>query len=239
MANKAQFIEQLAERFDGDRKRAAAALDAVIDTVYAAVSKGERVALTGFGIFERRERAARMARNPATGAAVRVKKTAVPAFRAGAEFKAIASGARKIAVQRGQKAAAVVQSAAADVRDAVTPAKKAPARKASAAKAAAKKAPAKKAPAKKAPAKKAPAKKAPAKKARPRRPRPRRRRPRRPPAKKTGALVRPVSVRAARRRSNRCATTPPPANDSSQAAPLRVSECCAGPSRSARPGRGW
>ena len=56
MPNKAQFIEMLSERFDGDRKRAAAALEAVIDTVYSAVAKGERVALTGFGIFERRER---------------------------------------------------------------------------------------------------------------------------------------------------------------------------------------
>jgi DNA-binding protein HU-beta len=151
--NKAQFVEMLAERFDGDKKRAAAALDAVIDTVYAAVAKGERVALTGFGIFEKRERAARMARNPATGAAVRVKKTAVPAFRAGAEFKAITSGARKLA----KKAAAPVRK--------VAPVAAAPAKKAPAKKAPAKKAPAKKAPAKKAPAKKAPAKKAPAKKA--------------------------------------------------------------------------
>ena len=84
-------------------------LEAVIDTVYAAVARGERVALTGFGIFERRERAARMARNPATGAAVRVKKTAVPAFRAGAEFKAITSGARKLAVKRAEKAVAVAK----------------------------------------------------------------------------------------------------------------------------------
>ncbi len=63
--NKVQFIEALAERLDGDRKQAAQVLDAVIDTVYAAVARGERVALTGFGIFERRERAARTARNPA------------------------------------------------------------------------------------------------------------------------------------------------------------------------------
>ena len=152
MPNKAQFVEALAERLDGDKKRAAAALDAVIDTVYAAVAKGERVALTGFGVFEKRDRAARIARNPATGAAVKVKKTSVPAFRAGAEFKAIASGARKVAAGPAKKAAAAA---------------KAPAKKAAAAvkKAPAKKAPAKKAPAKKAPAKKAAAKKAPAKRA--------------------------------------------------------------------------
>jgi DNA-binding protein HU-beta len=148
--NKAQFIELLAERLDGDKKKAAAALDAVIDTVYSAIAKGEQVTLTGFGIFERRERAARTARNPATGASVKVKKRNVPAFRAGAEFKAIASGARKVAKAPAKKAASVVRSAA---------------KKATPSKAAAK-APAKKAPAKKAPAKKAPAKKAAAKKSR-------------------------------------------------------------------------
>jgi len=145
LPNKAQFTELLAERLDGDKKRAAQALDAVIDTIYANVAKGERVALTGFGIFEKRVRAARIARNPATGATVRVKKTAVPAFRAGAEFKAITSGAKKLAKAPAKKAAA-----------------KAPARKTAAAKAPAKKVAAK-APARKA-ATKAPAKKAAAKK---------------------------------------------------------------------------
>jgi DNA-binding protein HU-beta len=154
--NKAQFIEALAERLDGDKKRAATALDAVIDTVYAMVAKGERVALTGFGVFEKRERAARTARNPATGASVKVKKTSVPAFRAGAEFKAITSGARKLAKAPAKKVAAKVAG----------PAKKAAAKAAPAKKAAATKAPAKKAAATKAPAKKAAAKKAPAKRAR-------------------------------------------------------------------------
>jgi DNA-binding protein HU-beta len=149
--NKAQFIQLLAERLDGDKKRAAQALDAVIDTVYANVAKGERVALTGFGVFEKRERAARMARNPATGAAVRVKKTAVPAFRAGAEFKAITSGARKVAKAPAKKATAAKKAA---------PAKKSAAKKAAPAKkaTAAKTAPAKKSAAKKTTAKKAPAK---------------------------------------------------------------------------------
>jgi DNA-binding protein HU-beta len=160
--NKAQFIELLAERLEGDKKRAAIALDAVIDTVYASVVKGERVALTGFGVFEKRDRAARIARNPATGAAVRVKKTSVPAFRAGAEFKAVVSGARKLPKAPAKKAVAK----AAPAKKAAPVAKKAPARVAAKA-APAKKVVAKKAApvAKKAPAKKAPAKKAPARKA--------------------------------------------------------------------------
>lgn len=140
MPNKAQFIDLLATRMGVDRKSATTALDAVLDTIYAEVSKGQRVVLTGFGIFEKRDRAARKARNPATGESVRVKKTSVPAFRAGAQFKAVTSGARKVAKVPTKKAAA---------------AKTAPAKKAVATKAPAKKAPAKKTAAKKAPAKKA------------------------------------------------------------------------------------
>ena len=181
MPNKAQFVEQLAERLDGDRKRAAAALDAVIDGVYAAIARGEKVAITGFGVFERRDRAARTARNPATGAPVRVAASRVPAFRPGAEFKAIASGAKDFVEGRRAQAQASINTAAARVRDAQDRAtaavkdaadavREAPGRAAAAVKksggkkAAAKKAPAKKSTAKKTAAKKSTAKKAPAKK---------------------------------------------------------------------------
>jgi DNA-binding protein HU-beta len=178
--NKAQFIELLSERLGGDKKQAAAALDAVITTVYENVVKGEKVALTGFGIFEKRERAARTARNPATGASVKVKKTSVPAFRAGAEFKAITSGAKKLAKAPAKKVAPAAKAAPAKAAVKAPAKKAAPAKKVAAVKAAVK-APAKKAapakkvaavkaavkaPAKKAPAKKAPAKRAPAKSAR-------------------------------------------------------------------------
>lgn len=122
MPNKAQFIELVAHRLEGDKRRAQAAVDAVIDEVQAQVARGERVVLTGFGIFEKRVRAARMARNPATGAQVRVKKTAVPAFRAGAEFKAVTSGAKKVAKAPAKKAAAKKTTAKAAAKRA--PAKK-------------------------------------------------------------------------------------------------------------------
>jgi DNA-binding protein HU-beta len=167
--NKAQFVEALAERLDGDKKRAAAALDAVIHTVYAAVSKGEKVALTGFGVFEKRERAARTARNPATGAKVKVKKTQVPAFRPGAEFRAITSGARKIAKAPAKKASTTAAKKAATPTKTAAPAKKAAAKTTAATKATAAKSTAtkttaaKKAPTKTA-AKKTTAKKTAAKK---------------------------------------------------------------------------
>ncbi|OBH26346.1 MULTISPECIES: HU family DNA-binding protein [Mycobacterium] len=158
--NKAELIDVLTQKLDTDRRQATAAVENVVDTIVRAVHKGDSVTITGFGVFEQRRRAARVARNPRTGETVKVKPTSVPAFRPGAQFKAVVSGAQRLpsegpAVKRG-----VVASGAAKK----TAAKKAPAKKAAAKKAPAKKAAAKKAPAKKAPAKKA-ATKAPAKKA--------------------------------------------------------------------------
>ncbi len=161
VVNKSQLIDELATRFDGNRKAAAHALDSVLDTITRQVAKGEKVAITGFGSFEKAVRNARWVRNPQTGARVKTKKKSVPKFSAGADLKNVVSGAKKLPAV---KAAAAPAKAAA--KKAAAPAKKAAAsaKKATAKKAPAKKAPAKKAPAKKAPAKKAPAKKAPAKK---------------------------------------------------------------------------
>jgi len=90
--NKAELIEALSARL-GDKKTANAALDAVLAEIQAAVTKGDKVAITGFGVFEKRVRGARTARNPRTGEAVKVKKTSVPAFRAGQSFRdMVASG---------------------------------------------------------------------------------------------------------------------------------------------------
>ncbi len=162
--NKTQFIDAVAARLKADHKSTAALLDAILDEVYSNVVKGEKVILTGFGAFERRDRAARIGRNPATGAKVRVKKTSVPAFRPGTEFKEIIAGRRKLA-----KAAPVKKAAAAKApaKAATKAAAKAPAKTAS--KAAAAKAPAKtaakKVATKAAAAKTTAARKAPAKKA--------------------------------------------------------------------------
>lgn len=151
--NKAELIEALATRL-GDKRTAGTALDAVLAEVQSAVTKGEKVSITGFGVFEKRVRAARMARNPRTGAAVRVKKTSVPAFRPGSGFKEMVATGR---VPRALKTAAPAKSTA----------KKAPAKATTATTTAARKSTAKKAtratPRKTATAKKAPSKRAPAK----------------------------------------------------------------------------
>lgn len=155
--NKSQLVDTLADRFEGNRKAAAQALEAVIDTITREVAKGEKVAITGFGSFEKRIRDARWVRNPATGARIKAKKTAVPKFSAGAELKAVVSGAKKL--PKLTLAAPAKKAPAAK-----TPAKKTPAKKAPAKKTVAKKAPAKKTAAKKTVAKKAPAKKTTARK---------------------------------------------------------------------------
>lgn len=125
--NKAQLIELLTERFDGDKKTATVAVEGVVDSIVRAVAKGEKVSITGFGVFEKRDRAARIARNPATGEKVRVKKTSVPAFRAGQGFKDVVSGAKKLgkvakAPAKGAKATTAKKAGTAKV------AKKAPAK---------------------------------------------------------------------------------------------------------------
>lgn len=62
--NKSQLIDALAVRFDGDRKAAAKALDVVLDTITREIAKGQKVAITGFGSFEKRVRDARWVRTP-------------------------------------------------------------------------------------------------------------------------------------------------------------------------------
>ena len=113
--NKAELIDRLAERLEVTKKDAGEIVDAILAEITGAVAKGEKVALTGFGVFEKVARAARTGRNPRTGEEVKIKATSLPKFRPGAEFKSAVAGAKK------------------------APAKKAPAKKAPAKKAAAKK----------------------------------------------------------------------------------------------------
>ncbi len=110
--NKAQLIEALAERL-GDKKTATDAVEGVTDIIVRNVNKGEKVNITGFGVFEKRARAARTARNPRTGETVKVKKTNVPAFRAGTQFKEVVGGQRKLPrVGAARKTAGAAKAAA-------------------------------------------------------------------------------------------------------------------------------
>ena len=105
--NKSQLIDSLAARYEGNRKQAQHALDSVLDTITREVAKGEKVAITGFGVFEKSDRPARTARNPATGAEIHVAAQSVPKFRPGADFKALVNGGKasvaKPAAKSGKK----------------------------------------------------------------------------------------------------------------------------------------
>ena len=90
--NKAELIDAVADATGLSKKDATAAVETVLDTVKTAVKKGDKVSLSGFGIFEKSERSARTGRNPQTGATVQIAATSVPKFRAGAEFKKLVSG---------------------------------------------------------------------------------------------------------------------------------------------------
>ncbi|NKY35285.1 HU family DNA-binding protein [Nocardia speluncae] len=164
--NKAELIDVLTEKLGTDRRTATAAVEHVVDTIVRAVHKGQSVTITGFGVFEQRKRAARVARNPRTGETVKVKPTSVPAFRPGAQFKAVIAGKQKLAAT----GPAVKRGVNAPVAAKKSTAKKTTAKKTTAKKSATK-APAKttarktatKAPAKSTAAKKAAVKKAAAK----------------------------------------------------------------------------
>jgi DNA-binding protein HU-beta len=182
--NKAELIDAIAQDLDTDRREATEAVENIIDTIVRAVHTGDSVTISGFGVFEQRRRAARVARNPLTGETVKVKPTSVPAFRPSAQFKAVVSGAQRLpaegpAVKRGVAAGTArkaLKKSAAKKAAKKAPAKKATtraAKKTTAKKTAAKKATKRaitKAPTKKAAAKKtaltAPARKAPAKRGR-------------------------------------------------------------------------
>ena len=107
--NKAELIDRLSDKLGITKKAAGEAIEAIVEEITKSVAKGDKVAISGFGVFEKADRAARVGRNPQTGATVKIKATSVPKFRAGAEFKNAVAGKRP-----AKKAA---------------PAKKAPARK--------------------------------------------------------------------------------------------------------------
>ena len=86
--NKQELIEIVAEENEISKAQAARIVDSVFTNIVKAVAAGDTFQLIGFGSFKAVERAAREARNPATGAVVHVPATVTPKFVAGAAFKA-------------------------------------------------------------------------------------------------------------------------------------------------------
>jgi DNA-binding protein HU-beta len=90
--NKSDLVSRVSIDANLSKRDAEEAINATIAAITGAVAKGEKVGIPGFGTFERRKRAARTARNPQTGATIKVAATSVPAFKAGQGFKEAVSG---------------------------------------------------------------------------------------------------------------------------------------------------
>jgi len=87
MANKQTLVDVVHGKLGGTRVQAEEIVDAVFDTITNTMKAGEEVSVAGFGVFVAKERAARTARNPKTGAAVAVPAMKVPKFRAAKALK--------------------------------------------------------------------------------------------------------------------------------------------------------
>ena len=85
--NKSELIDQIAKSADISKAASGRALDAAIGAVKASLKKGQMVTLVGFGTFYVGKRAARVGRNPRTGAAIKIKAAKSPKFRAGKALK--------------------------------------------------------------------------------------------------------------------------------------------------------
>ncbi|OGC50387.1 DNA-binding protein [candidate division WWE3 bacterium RIFCSPHIGHO2_01_FULL_40_23] len=84
---KADLIDMVADKAGLTKADSQRALDSLSDGIAKSLSKGEKVTWTGFGTFEVRQRAARMGRNPQTGAPLRISASKTPAFKAGKGLK--------------------------------------------------------------------------------------------------------------------------------------------------------
>ena len=87
--NKVELIAAVAEKAGLSKKDADRVVCATLDTIVAELAKGERVQLSGFGIFEVKAREARVGRNPKTKEAIEIPATKLPAFKASKALKDI------------------------------------------------------------------------------------------------------------------------------------------------------
>jgi DNA-binding protein HU-beta len=97
MVNKADVAAEVAERLKDADADARQYVDAVFDVIMQHVAAGERVQILGFGTFDSVERAARIGRNPRTGAAIQVPASVAPRFHAGQTFRSQVTDATPVA----------------------------------------------------------------------------------------------------------------------------------------------
>ena len=111
--NRKELVDAIQKHTQVARTDVDKVLGSLIQHTQVAVKKGDRVALVGFGTFERQNRKARTARNPRSGEPVKVKATKVPRFRAGQGFKDVVAGKAAAPKLTPPKAAAKASTAKA------------------------------------------------------------------------------------------------------------------------------
>jgi DNA-binding protein HU-beta len=84
---KQEFIEAMSKETGYSKKEVRKFIDAFTDIITDRVTKGEKVAVTGFGTFDLGKRAARRGRNPQTGEIITIPEMKMPSFRAGKNLK--------------------------------------------------------------------------------------------------------------------------------------------------------
>jgi DNA-binding protein HU-beta len=85
--NKSELIQHIAKEAGLTKTSAAAAIESMIGGITKALKKGDTVSFVGFGTFKTSQRKARTARNPQTGAPIKIAKRRVPKFAAGKALK--------------------------------------------------------------------------------------------------------------------------------------------------------
>ncbi len=85
--NKTELIAAVAESAGLSKKDTERVVNAALDTITAALCKGEKVQISGFGTFEVKDREARVGRNPHTKEAIEIPATKVPGFKASKALK--------------------------------------------------------------------------------------------------------------------------------------------------------
>ena len=84
---KAEMIVAVAEKAGMTKKDTEKVLNAALDAIAAALAKNDKVQVSGFGIFEVKEREARTGRNPQTGEAMEIAASRTPSFKASKTLK--------------------------------------------------------------------------------------------------------------------------------------------------------
>ena len=85
--NKTDLVNVVAAEAGVDKKVADAVVAATLDAIANALKEGDKVQLMGCGVFEVKERAARIGRKPSTGEAIEIPAKKIPSFKPGKGFK--------------------------------------------------------------------------------------------------------------------------------------------------------